>query len=115
MLGFYSDAEFFLSRPEGLYMLLTMGRRPNARRQLGKFAHPLLQWREKHGVSQDELAEACKLNQSFLSKIENGVRLPLHESLERLRAFTGLPTDAFIRPWHFIQEEPNFLERFPRP
>lgn len=96
-------------------MLAVMGRKPRARRETGRPAHPLLQWRERYGVTQADIHKACSISQATLSKIENGLRMPLGETLERLRAYTGLPTDAFIRPQYFLIEEPNFLDRFPRP
>ena len=92
-------------------MLAVMGRKPKARTQSGKPAHPLLLWRERYRVSQREIMEACGISQATLSKIENGYRGPRGEKLECLRAYTGLPTDAFIRPYRFLLEEPNFLDR----
>ena len=89
--------------------LSSCGRKPKARTEQDRLAHPLLQWRERYRVSQADIEEACGISQTFVSKVENGERVPLRETLERLRQFTGLPTDAFIRPYHFLREVPNFM------
>jgi transcriptional regulator with XRE-family HTH domain len=78
-------------------------------RFLGIEGHPLVQWRARFRVTQVQLSQACQLSQSQVSKIERGQLFPLRESLERLRTYTGLPTDAFIRPQQFLEEHPDFL------
>jgi transcriptional regulator with XRE-family HTH domain len=92
-------------------MLAVMGRKPKARAHPEKPAHPLLLWRERYGVSQREVMDACGISQATLSKIENGYRGPRGDKLESLRAYTGLPTDAFIRPYQLLLEDPTFLEQ----
>jgi transcriptional regulator with XRE-family HTH domain len=89
-------------------MLATM---PPRRKRLER-THPLRQWRDAHGLSQQAVAEACRLSQAMISYIELGLRIPLDDALEALRSYTGLPTDAFIRPEQFLQEEPNFLRKY---
>jgi len=91
-------------------MLGTMGRKPKVHAEHGRVIHPLLQWREKYRVSQQEIERACGVTQGMLSKIENLQRIPLRENLEKLLDYTGLPTDAFIRPKHFLREHPHFLD-----
>jgi transcriptional regulator with XRE-family HTH domain len=89
-----------------------MPRRPRT----DKPPHPLRQWREHHGLTQAQVAEACGVTQGMVSHIEQYVRIPLGDTLERLRAYTGLSTDAFIRPERFMVEQPDFLRRLrPRP
>jgi transcriptional regulator with XRE-family HTH domain len=73
--------------------------------------HPLHQWRDHVGLSQDELAQACGITQGMVSHIENYRRIALGSVLEALRRVTNLPTDAFVRPRAFLQEQPNFLRR----
>jgi transcriptional regulator with XRE-family HTH domain len=60
-------------------------------------------------ITQAQLAQACQISQGQLSKIETFQQLPLRDVLERLRNYTGLPTDAFIRPKQFLDEQPDFL------
>ena len=72
--------------------------------------HPLLQWRERYEVQQKDLAKACEMSQATLSKIENWQRIPLGDKLERLMAYTGLSTDAFVRPYHLLRDRPGFLD-----
>jgi transcriptional regulator with XRE-family HTH domain len=89
-------------------MIAGMPRRPRRTTQ----THPLRQWREARGLTQDELAAQVGITQGMVSHIELFFRIPLGEALESLRAYTGLPTDAFIRPEAFLREEPDFLEKY---
>jgi transcriptional regulator with XRE-family HTH domain len=73
--------------------------------------HPLTRWRNYHGWTQVELAEASGLSQSHIAAIENYQRIPIRDSLERLLDVTGLPTDALVRPERFLAAHPNFLRR----
>ncbi len=91
-------------------MLATM---PPRRKRIPQ--HPLRLWREREGLSQGDLARACHLTQAMISFIESGLRIPQGKALEDLRAFTGLPTDAFVRAEYFLQEEPDFLRKYRRP
>lgn len=90
-------------------MIAVMGRRPKSLKTPHIPAHPLLQWREHYGVNQRELSAACGVSQGMLSKIENRQRIPLHESLDSLTDYTGLPIEAFIRPDRYLKEQPDFL------
>src|SRR5918995_6496838 len=92
---------FLLPRMTGGYiMLATMpARRPSTQQ-----SHPLRLWREAKNLSQKEVAEACELTQAMISFIESGKKTPWGESLERLRNFTGLPADAFLRWQRFVQD-----------
>jgi transcriptional regulator with XRE-family HTH domain len=92
-------------------MVAIMAKRP----QSNKPSHPLRQWRERYGVSQDQLASLAGLTQGMISHIERYFRIPLDNALEALLKQTGLPTDAFIRPERFLEEQPDFLRRYRRP
>lgn len=70
--------------------------------------HPLSRWRKIHGITQQSLATATGLTQGMIAHIENYRHIPVRESLERLRAFTGLPTDALVRGEQFLTEQPAF-------
>ena len=88
-------------------MLATMP----ARRPSTQPPHPLRLWREAKNLSQQEVADACELTQAMISYIEAGKKMPWGKALERLRDYTGLPADAFLRWQRFLQEEPNFLQK----
>lgn len=91
-------------------MLATMPRRSKSRiDDPMHWPHPLAQWRARHMITQVQLSKACRMSQGQLSKIETFQQLPLRDVLERLRDYTGLPTDAFIRPKQFLDEHPDFL------
>lgn len=90
-------------------MLATMPRRPRRHVDTGAVFHPLMQWRARYRVTQEQMSKACEVSQGQLSKIERFQQVPLRDLLERLRSYTGLPTDAFIRPIQFLEEQPNFL------
>lgn len=70
--------------------------------------HPVTRWRQAHDLSQHEVARACGLSQGFLGMIETYRRTPAHDNLEALIIFTGLPTDALVRPLRFLEAQPNF-------
>jgi transcriptional regulator with XRE-family HTH domain len=86
-----------------------------ARRPSVQPSHPLRLWRETKDLSQQEVADACQLTQAMISYIEAGKKTPWGDALERLREYTGLPADAFLRWQRFLQEEPNFLRKYCRP
>jgi transcriptional regulator with XRE-family HTH domain len=94
-------------------MLATMP----ARRRGTPIDHPLRLWREAHNLSQQEVADACELTQAMISYIEADKKLPWRDALERLRTYTGLPLDAFLRWREFLQEiggEEGFLRKYGR-
>lgn len=82
----------------------TMPRRPRHM----KSEHPLSRWRKVHGVTQQAVADATGLTQGMIAHIENYRHIPVRESLERLRVYTGLPTDALVRGEQFLTEQPDF-------
>jgi transcriptional regulator with XRE-family HTH domain len=88
-------------------------RMPPRRKRLQQ-THPLRQWRERVGQNQGEVAEACGITQAMVSLIELGLRIPQGEALDRLIAYTGLPTDAFVRTERFLEEQPDFLRKYRR-
>jgi transcriptional regulator with XRE-family HTH domain len=83
---------------------------PPRRKRLQQ-THPLRQWRDHVGKNQVDVAEACGITQAMVSLIELGLRIPQGEALDRLLAYTGLPTDAFVRTEHFLEEQPDFLQK----
>jgi transcriptional regulator with XRE-family HTH domain len=85
-------------------------RMPPRRKRLQQ-THPLRQWRDHVGKNQVDVAEACGITQAMVSLIELGLRIPQGEALDRLLAYTGLPTDAFVRTEHFLEEQPDFLQK----
>jgi transcriptional regulator with XRE-family HTH domain len=89
-------------------------RMPPRRKRLQQ-THPLRQWRDQGGKSQADIAEACRITQAMVSLIELGLRVPQGEALDRLIAYTGLPTDAFVRTERFLEEHPDFLRKYRRP
>lgn len=88
-------------------------RMPPRRKRLQQ-AHPLRLWRERAGQNQEQVAEACGITQAMVSLIELGLRIPQGEALDRLLAYTGLPTDAFVRTERFLEEQPDFLRKYGR-
>jgi transcriptional regulator with XRE-family HTH domain len=89
-------------------------RMPPRRKRLQQ-PHPLRLWREQAGRSQEDVAEACGITQAMVSLIELGLRIPQGEALDGLLAYTGLPTDAFVRTERFLEEQPDFLRKFRQP
>ena len=85
-------------------------RMPPRRKRLQQ-THPLRQWRDHVGKNQVDVAEACGITQAMVSLIELGLRIPQGEALDRLLAYTGLPTDAFVRTEHFLEEQPDLLQK----
>jgi transcriptional regulator with XRE-family HTH domain len=79
------------------------------KRATEKPTHPLAQWRACRGLKQSDVAVASGVSQGMISKIEGYQRIPLGDTLEALLAYTGLATDAFIRPERFLAEHPDFL------
>jgi transcriptional regulator with XRE-family HTH domain len=85
-------------------------RMPPRRKRLQQ-THPLRQWRDHAGKKQMDVAEACGITQAMVSLIELGLRVPQGEVLDRLIAYTGLPTDAFVRTERFLEAQPDFLQK----
>jgi transcriptional regulator with XRE-family HTH domain len=50
----------------------------------GTFGKILINLRESEGLSQEALAEACKLSRDFISKLERGRAMPSLKTLEKL-------------------------------
>jgi transcriptional regulator with XRE-family HTH domain len=87
-------------------------RRNTSRRPL----HPLRQWRGVYGVTQDELSAWIGMSQGGISHVERFSRRPHGIAfMVRLMERTGLPMEAFILPERFLQQYPDFLQRFPLP
>jgi transcriptional regulator with XRE-family HTH domain len=90
-----------------------LARMPPRRKRLQQ-THPLRLWREHVGQSQSTVAAACGMTQEMVSLIELGLRVPQGENLDRLLAYTGLPTDAFVRTERFLEEQPDFFQKYAR-
>jgi transcriptional regulator with XRE-family HTH domain len=71
--------------------------------------HPLRQWRDQHGLSQDELAEHCGVGQGMISHIERYFRVPRKSTIIKLQDYTGLPTEALMFPERFLEQNPNYF------
>jgi transcriptional regulator with XRE-family HTH domain len=71
--------------------------------------HPLVRWRAKYQVTQEELAQRCQLSQQAISAYESGDRLPRGTSVWKLMQATDLPLEALLFPERFLQDHPHFL------
>jgi transcriptional regulator with XRE-family HTH domain len=83
-----------------------------SRRKRLSVPHPLRLWRERQGLNQQAFAARCDISQSMVSLIETGLRVPLDDTLVRLMEYTGLPAEAFVLPERFLQEQPDFLQKY---
>jgi transcriptional regulator with XRE-family HTH domain len=90
-------------------MLAAMPRR----QPVDKPPHPLRQWRDQHGLSQDELAERCGVGQGMISHIERYFRVPRKSTIIKLQETTGLPTEALMFPERFLEQNPNYFRSKP--
>jgi hypothetical protein len=70
---------------------------------------PLRRWRTAKCWTQAELAAHCGIKQNTISRYERAEHIPVRDHLEALISVTGLPTDALVRPEHFLEEHPDFL------
>jgi transcriptional regulator with XRE-family HTH domain len=48
------------------------------------FGQVLLPLRESEGLSQEALAEACKLSRDYISKLERGLAMPSVKTIEKI-------------------------------
>jgi transcriptional regulator with XRE-family HTH domain len=76
---------------------------------IDKPPHPLRQWRDLHGLSQDELAERCGVGQGMISHIERYFRIPRKSTIIKLQDYTHLPTEALMFPERFLEQNPNYF------
>ena len=76
--------------------------------------HPLVRWRYKHQLSQEELGQRSGLSQQAIAAYENYQRTPRGTSLRKLLDVTGLPLEALIFPAPFLREHPDFLAERPQ-
>lgn len=49
------------------------------------------------GLSQEEFADLCGLDRTYVSGIERGLRNPTVVVLERMAAVLGIPSKAFLQ------------------
>lgn len=63
-----------------------------------KKEHPLRLYRERSGLSLEELANACGSTRATLSRVETGKQNPSLDLIERIREATGgaIRADDFI-------------------
>lgn len=59
--------------------------------------HPVTEFREEHGISQDELAKRLGLSRWTINRIEKGERRPSWRSLDKWVSVTGIPRQE-LRP-----------------
>ncbi len=70
---------------------------PNEKRQREKFLLLLKEMRQKHGVTQVELAKKLGVPQSFVSKYESGERQLDILELRQICQLVGISFDDFVR------------------
>lgn len=70
---------------------------PNENRQREKLFLLLKEMRQKHGVTQVELAERLGVPQSFVSKYESGERQLDILELRQICQLLGISFDIFVR------------------
>ena len=68
-----------------------------------KIALTLRELRDKKGVSQDIVSEACGMTRVTLARYETGARIPKAENIARLAAYYGVTSDYILGR---DQEEP---------
>ena len=68
-----------------------------------KIALTLRELRDKKGVSQDIVSEACGMPRVTLARYETGARIPKAENIARLAAYYGVTSDYILGR---DQEEP---------
>jgi transcriptional regulator with XRE-family HTH domain len=71
--------------------------------------HPLIRWRQRHRLTQQELAFQCELTQSVISACERLAKVPTGKTLAKILTVTGLPAEAVANPTQFLSDHPDFL------
>ena len=61
-----------------------------------KIALTLRELRDKKGVSQDIVSEACGMTRVTLARYETGARIPKAENIARLAAYYGVTSDYIL-------------------
>lgn len=64
-------------------------------RKLGRSPSPMEVERAKRGLTQADVAIALKINQSYISLMENGRRSPSMETAAKIASFYGIPAGQF--------------------
>lgn len=59
------------------------------------------------GLSQEEFADLCGLDRTYISGIERGLRNPTVVVLERMAEVLGIPSTAFLEAGANDRSEPN--------
>jgi transcriptional regulator with XRE-family HTH domain len=59
--------------------------------------HPLRQWRNDQGLTQEAAARQLELKEPTLSRYENGRREPSLTQAAKLSEKTGIPIDKFVK------------------
>lgn len=65
---------------------------------LTRTPHPMREWRRENGKTLQDVADAVGVTQPHLSEVENWKNDPSLDLTARLREYTGLPMEAFVRP-----------------
>ena len=70
---------------------------------------PLRRWRQEHGFTQAQVATACGVKISAVSRWEQGRRKPFDEALLRLMELTHIPAEALMFPVRCLEQHPTYL------
>lgn len=64
---------------------------------MNKLMHPLRRWREKNGVTLEDLRGQTGLSLAFLSMLERDLKGPSLSTAARLSDLTDIPIEDFVR------------------
>ena len=53
--------------------------------------------RERAGLSQEELGDACHLHRTYISQIERGLKSPSLSAMHRIASGLGMSLDLIVR------------------
>jgi transcriptional regulator with XRE-family HTH domain len=73
---------------------------------------PLRRWRKANGYTQEQLAALVGTHLDSVNRWEQGKRAPHSQTLARLMAITGLPSDAIIFPVRYLREHADYLSAY---
>jgi transcriptional regulator with XRE-family HTH domain len=73
---------------------------------------PLRRWRRQHGMTQEQLSERCGVSVNTVARWEQADRMPSGPHVIRLIEITGMSADALLFPKRYLEEHPEFLERW---
>ena len=67
--------------------------------------------RRQKGMKQYELADAAKLSASYISRIENGISRPTHESIVKIAAALDVTVQDILRVEYEFREDNSTAEK----